>query len=66
LFDHATHKVFASRDVFFHEQDEGNHDDNSHENGRDFLMKELKKSSNRSIPHSNNHPHSDIIINNKD
>jgi hypothetical protein len=66
LFDHATHKVFSSRDVFFHEQEEGNHDDNSHENGRDSFMKEVKKSSNRSIPHSNNHPRSDNIINNKD
>jgi hypothetical protein len=31
LFDPATHKVFASRDVLFHEQEAGNHDDNSHE-----------------------------------
>jgi hypothetical protein len=31
LFDPSTHKVFASRDVRFHEQDAGNHDDNNHE-----------------------------------
>ena len=28
-------------------------------NGRDFLMKELKKSSSNSNPHNNNHPHND-------
>jgi hypothetical protein len=28
-------------------------------NGRDFLMKELKKSSSRSNPHSSSHPRSD-------
>jgi hypothetical protein len=31
LFDPATHKVFASRDVLFHEQEAGNHNDNNHE-----------------------------------
>jgi hypothetical protein len=31
LFGPDTHKVFASRDVLFHEQEEENHDDNSHE-----------------------------------
>jgi hypothetical protein len=31
LFDPSTHKVFVSRDVFFHKQEVGNHDDNSHE-----------------------------------
>ena len=31
LFDPATQKVFASRDVLFHEQEVGNHDDKSHE-----------------------------------
>jgi hypothetical protein len=29
-FDPSTHKVFASRDVLFHEQEVRNHDDNSH------------------------------------
>jgi hypothetical protein len=31
LFDPSTHKVFVSRDVIFHEQTEGNNEDNSHE-----------------------------------
>jgi hypothetical protein len=31
LFDPSTHKVFSSRDVLFHEQEVGNHDNNSHE-----------------------------------
>jgi hypothetical protein len=31
LFDPYTHKVFASRDVIFHEQTEGKNEDNSHE-----------------------------------
>jgi hypothetical protein len=30
LFDPSTHKVFASRDVLFHEQEARNHDDNNH------------------------------------
>jgi hypothetical protein len=30
LFDPSTHKVFASRDVIFHEQIEGKNEDNNH------------------------------------
>jgi hypothetical protein len=30
MFDPSTHKVFASRDVIFHEHEEGNNEDNSH------------------------------------
>jgi hypothetical protein len=31
LFYPSNHKVFVSRDVLFHEQEAGNHDNNSHE-----------------------------------
>jgi hypothetical protein len=34
-------------------------------NGRDFLMMELKKSSNNSSPHSSNHPRNDSTSNSK-
>jgi hypothetical protein len=59
LFDPATHKVFASRDVLFHEQKIMT--TTIKRNGRDFLMKELKKSrsSSSSSPHSSSHPRSD-------
>jgi hypothetical protein len=62
LFDPATHKVFASRDVIFHEQGARNHDDKIMRNGTDFLMKELKKRSNNSFPHNNIHPRNDKNI----
>jgi hypothetical protein len=56
LFDVSTHKVFASRDVLFHEQEVGNHDNSSvMRNGIDFLMKELKKRRNNNNHHHNNH-----------
>jgi hypothetical protein len=65
LFDPATHKVFASKDVLFHEQEVGNHDDNSHEDGIEFLMKDLKKSNNNINHHNNNnHNRSDNNNNN--
>jgi transposase InsO family protein len=43
LFDLATHKVFASRDVLFHEQEAGNHDDNSHEEWQRLLDEGVKE-----------------------
>jgi hypothetical protein len=42
LFDPATHKVFASRDVCFHEQEAGNQDDNSHEEWQRLLDEVVK------------------------
>jgi transposase InsO family protein len=43
LFDPATHKVFASRDVLFHEQEARNHDDNSHEEWQRLLDEGVKE-----------------------
>jgi hypothetical protein len=43
LFDPSTHKVFASRDVLFHEQEAGNHDDNSHEEWHRLLDEGVKE-----------------------
>jgi hypothetical protein len=43
LFDPSTHKVFASRDVIFHEQAEGNNEDNSHEGWHVLLEDEEVK-----------------------
>jgi hypothetical protein len=42
LFDLSTHKVFASRDVLFHEQEVGNHDNNSHEEWHRLLDEGVK------------------------
>ena len=43
LFDPSTHKVFASRDVLFHEQEVGNHDNNSHEEWHRLLDEGVKE-----------------------
>jgi hypothetical protein len=43
IFDPSTHKVFASRYVLFHEQEEGNHDDNSHVEWRRLLDEGVKE-----------------------
>jgi hypothetical protein len=43
LFDPATHKVFASRDVIFHEKEAGNHDENSHEEWQRLLDEGVKE-----------------------
>ena len=43
LFDLSTHKVFASRDVLFHEQEVGNHDNNSHEEWHRLLDEGVKE-----------------------
>ena len=43
LFDPATHKLFASRDVLFHAQEEGNHDDNSYEEWKRLLDEGVKE-----------------------
>jgi hypothetical protein len=43
LFDPITHKVFASRDVLFHEQEAGNHDDNIHEEWQRLLDEGVKE-----------------------
>jgi hypothetical protein len=43
LFDPSTHKVFASRDVLFHEEEARNHDDNSHEEWHKLLNKGVKE-----------------------
>jgi hypothetical protein len=43
LFDPSTHKVFASRDVLFHEQEAENHDDNSHEEWHRLLDEGVKE-----------------------
>jgi hypothetical protein len=43
LFDLSTHKVFASRDVLFHEKEAGNHDDNSHEEWHRLLDEGVKE-----------------------
>jgi hypothetical protein len=40
LFDPSTHKVFASRDVIFHEHAKGNNEDNSHEGWHALLKDE--------------------------
>ena len=43
LFDISTHKVFASRDVLFHEQEVGNHDNNGHEEWHRLLDEGVKE-----------------------
>jgi len=44
LFDPSTHKVFACRDVIFHEHAEGNNEYNSHEGWQVLLEdKEVKE-----------------------
>jgi hypothetical protein len=43
LFDPSIHKVFASRDVLFHEKEVGNHDDNSHEEWHGLLDEGIKE-----------------------
>jgi hypothetical protein len=43
LFDPSTHKLFVSRDVLFHEQEVGNHDDNSHEEWHRLLDEGVKE-----------------------
>jgi hypothetical protein len=43
LFDPATHKVFASRDVLFHQKEAGNHDNNSHEEWQRLLDEGVKE-----------------------
>ena len=43
LFDLSTHKVFVSRDVLFHEQVAGNHDNNSHEEWHRLLDEGVKE-----------------------
>jgi hypothetical protein len=55
LFDPATHKVFASRDVLFHEQEAGNHDDNSHEEWQRLLDEGVKEEQQQQQP-TQQHP----------
>jgi hypothetical protein len=43
LFDASTHKVFASRDVIFHEKAEGNNEDKSPEGWHVLLEDEEVK-----------------------
>ena len=43
LFDLSTHKVFASRDVLFHEQEVGNHDNKIHEEWHRILDEGVKE-----------------------
>ena len=43
LFDLSTHKVFASRDVLFHEQEARNHDNNSHDEWHRLLDEGVKE-----------------------
>jgi hypothetical protein len=47
LFDPSTHKVFARRDVIFHEQVGGNNEDNSHEGWHVLLEYEEVKEEKR-------------------
>jgi transposase InsO family protein len=42
LFDPSTHKAFATKYVLFHEQEEGNHDNNSHEEWHRFFDEGVK------------------------
>jgi hypothetical protein len=57
LFDPATHKVFASRDVLFHEQEAGNHDENSHEEWNRLLDEGVKEEQHQQLP-TQQHPSS--------
>jgi hypothetical protein len=50
LFDPATHKVFSSRDVLFHEQEAGNHDDNSHEEWQRLLDERVEEEKQQQQP----------------
>jgi hypothetical protein len=50
LFDPTTHKVFASRDVLFHEKEAGNHDDNSHEEWQRLLDEGVKEKQQQQQP----------------
>ena len=43
LFDPSTHKVFASRNVLFHEQEVGNHDNKSHEEWHGLIDEGVKE-----------------------
>jgi hypothetical protein len=55
LFDPATHKVFASRDVLFHEQEARNHDDNNHEEWHRLLDERVKEEQQQQLP-TQQHP----------
>jgi hypothetical protein len=55
LFDPATHKVFARRDVLFHEKEAGNHDNNSHEEWHRLLDEEVKEKQQQQHP-TQQHP----------
>jgi hypothetical protein len=50
LFDPSTHKVFASRDVLFHEKEAGNHDDNNHEEWHILLDEGVKEEQQQQQP----------------
>jgi hypothetical protein len=50
LFDPTTHKVFASRDVLFHEHEARNHDDNSHVEWKILLDEGIKEDKQKQHP----------------
>ena len=50
LFDLSTHKVFASRDVLFHDQEARNDDNNNHEEWHRLLVEGVKEEKQKHQP----------------